>query len=84
MKNMVTCLSSKDLTTYSFQSRIYDSLNCKIYLIGINFILFVVKAIKYFKKTKCEYAYVKESFLLNQLGVFDLREIIERNLSTTH
>jgi hypothetical protein len=76
MINIVTCLSAKDLITYSVQSKVFKCKEIKVFLIGSNFTLKIVKILNYFSEKKLNIEYINENIFLKQCGIFDIKKLV--------
>ena len=76
MKNIVSCISAKDLITYLFQSRIYCNTDLKIYIISKKFTKIVLQIILLFRRNKCNFIFVDEEKLLKFIGIENFNNLI--------
>jgi hypothetical protein len=76
MKNIVTCLSAKDLITYSIQSKVYRNEGIKIFLIGSSFTLKIIKIVNIIQKKQLNIEYINEKLLLKESGINDIKKLI--------
>ncbi len=76
MKNLVTCISAKDVITYLFQSYIYYDSDIKIYIISKKFTKNVLKLFLFFRKHKCKFIFIDEHKLLKNIGIENFNELL--------
>lgn len=76
MKNIVSCISSKDLITYLFQSNIYYDTEINIYIISKKFTKIILRIVLFFKKHNCNFIFVDENNLLNYIGIKNFDDLI--------
>lgn len=76
MLNIATCVSAKDLITYLFQSRIYYKSNIQIYIISKPFVRIVMKLHLFFFRYKCNFIFINETNLLDNLGIDNFSNLI--------
>lgn len=74
MNNIVTCLGSKDLITYIFQSKIFKKSNYNIYIIAKPFSIYILKIANYF--LKINFKYINENELLDSIGISNFKIFI--------
>lgn len=76
MKNIVSCISAKDLLTYAFQSSVYYNSETNIYIISKKFTKLILTLILFFRKHNCNFIFVDEHNLLNYIGINNFNHLI--------
>jgi hypothetical protein len=75
--NIVSCISSKDLITFYFQSNVYNDLYCNYYIISSNFTRRVLKTLFFFRfKNHPKYIFIDEASILRDSGINDFDSLV--------